>query len=132
MKITVDTNVLIRAVVRDDRKQAQVAANLLKRADLIAVTLPTLCEFVWVLRKHYGYAKHDIVAAIQVLLSSKNVQVNRPAVDAGLAVLSEGADFTDAVIAHEGNWMGGESLASFDKKAVLVLTKQGVRAQLLH
>lgn len=132
MKITVDTNVLIRAVVRDDQKQAQAAASLLKRADLVAVSLPTLCEFVWVLRKHYGYQKHDIIAAIEVLLSAKNVHVNRPAVDAGLAVLSRGADFADAVIAHEGNWMGGETFASFDKRAVLVLTKQGVQAQLLH
>jgi predicted nucleic-acid-binding protein len=132
MKITVDTNVLIRAAVRDDRKQAQMAASLLKRADVIAVTLPTLCEFVWVLRKHYGYTKHDIIAAIQVLLSASNVRVNRPAVDAGLVVFSAGADFADAMIAHEGNWMGGESFASFDKEAVSVLTRQGLRAQLLH
>ena len=132
MKVTVDTNVLIRVVVRDHRKQAEIAASLLKRADVIAVTLPSLCEFVWVLRKHYGYPKQDIVAAIQALLSARNVQVNRPAVDAGLAVLSAGADFADAVIAFEGNWLGGESFVSFDKGAVAVLTKQGVQAQLLQ
>ena len=132
MKVTVDTNVLIRAAVRDDKKQAQIAASLLKGADVIAVTLPALCEFVWVLRKHYGYAKQDIVAAIQVLLSAKNVQVDRSAVDAGLAVLGAGADFADAVIAHQGNWMGGESFVSFDKQAVAVLTKKGVQARLLH
>ncbi len=132
MKVTVDTNVLIRAAVRDDKKQAQIAASLLKGADVIAVTLPALCEFVWVLRKHYGYAKQDIVAAIQVLLSAKNVQVDWSAVDAGLAVLGAGADFADAVIAHQGNWMGGESFVSFDKQAVAVLTKKGVQARLLH
>ena len=131
MKVTVDTNVLIRAVVRDDKKQAQVAASLLKRADIVAVTLPSLCEFVWVLRKHYGYAKQDIVDAIQTLLGASNVQVNRPAVDAGLAVLSAGADFADAVIAYEGKWLNGESFASFDKAAVNTLTKLGVRARLL-
>jgi len=132
MKVTVDANVLIRAVVRDDKKQAQVAAGLLKRADVIAVTLPCLCEFVWVLRKHYGYARQDVVAAIEALLAVSNVQVNRLAVDAGLAVLSAGADFADAVIAFEGKWLGGESFASFDKRAVAVLTKQGVQTQLLH
>ena len=46
MKITPDTNILIRAVVRDDVKQAQAATKLLKEAELIAVSLPCLCEFV--------------------------------------------------------------------------------------
>ena len=132
MRVTVDTNVLIRVVVRDNKKQAEIAASLLKRADVIAVTLPSLCEFVWVLGKHYGYAKQDIVAAIQVLLAASNVQVDRAAVDAGLAVLSAGADFADAVIAFEGNWLGGESFVSFDRKAVAVLAKQGIKAQLLQ
>ena len=44
MKITVDTNVLVRAVVRDDAKQAQMAAKFLKDAELIAVSLPCLCN----------------------------------------------------------------------------------------
>ena len=48
MKITVDTNVLVRAVVRDDAKQAQMAAKFLKDAELIAVSPPCLCELVWV------------------------------------------------------------------------------------
>ena len=44
MKVTVDTNVLIRAVVQDDPVQAQQAATVLLDAALIAVTLPSLCE----------------------------------------------------------------------------------------
>jgi hypothetical protein len=35
MKITVDTNILVRAVVRDDEKQAEAAAKLLKEAEVI-------------------------------------------------------------------------------------------------
>jgi len=42
MKITVDTNVLVRAVVRDDKAQARAAAKLLKDAEIIAVSLPSL------------------------------------------------------------------------------------------
>jgi predicted nucleic-acid-binding protein len=132
MKVTVDTNVLIRAVVRDDKKQAQAAAKLLKDAKIIAVTVPCLCEFVWVLRRIYGFGRQDISAAIEALGMAGNVAMNRPAVDAGLAVLNAGGDFADGVIAFEGSWLGGESFVSFDNKAVSVIAKQGQPSRLLR
>lgn len=46
MKVAVDTNVLVRAAVVDDPVQAGIAAQVLAKAELIAVTLPVLCEFV--------------------------------------------------------------------------------------
>ena len=131
MKITVDTNVLVRAVVRDDERQARTASKLLKEAELIAVSLPCLCEFVWVLRRVYNFAQQDISAALEALLNASNVAVNRPAADAGLAVLKEGRAFADGLIAYEGNWLGGETFVSFDKKAVSLVVKQGQQARLL-
>jgi predicted nucleic-acid-binding protein len=131
MKITVDTNVLVRAVVRDDVRQARTAAKLLKEAELIALSLPCLCEFVWVLRKVYGFPQQDISAALEALLNASNVIVNRPAADAGLAVLNEGGDFADGLMAYEGSWLGGEVFVSFDRKAVSLLVKQGQKAKLL-
>jgi predicted nucleic-acid-binding protein len=83
VKINVDTNVLVRAVVRDDKRQAQAAASLPKKSTLIAVWLPCLCEFVGVLRGVYGFGQHDIAAAIEALMAPADVAVNRPAVDAG-------------------------------------------------
>jgi predicted nucleic-acid-binding protein len=131
MKVAVDTNVLVRAVVRDDVRQARTAAKLLKEAELIAVSLPCLCEFVWVLRKVYGFPQQDISAALEALLNASNVIVNRPAADAGLAVLNEGGDFADGLIAYEGSWLGGAVFVSFDRKAVALLVKQGQKAKLL-
>ena len=131
MKITVDTNVLVRAVVHDDERQARTAAKLLKDAELIAVSLPCLCEFVWVLRRVYNFGQQDISAAIEALLDAGNVAVNRTAADAGLAILNEGGDFADGLIAYEGNWLGGETFVSFDKKAVSLIVKQGQQAKLL-
>ncbi|MDP2817373.1 MAG: type II toxin-antitoxin system VapC family toxin [Polaromonas sp.] len=131
MKVSVDTNVLVRAVVRDDPEQANAAARVLMDAELIAVALPCLCEFVWVLRKLYGFQSTDVSAAIEALLAAANVQVNRPAVEAGLSVLSAGGDFADGVIAYEGRWLGGETFVSFDKQAVALLTAQGQSARLL-
>ncbi len=131
MKITVDTNILVRAVVRDDEKQANAAATLLKTAEVIAVTLPCLCEFVWVLRRVYNFDKADISAAIEALLDAANVAVNRPAADAGLAILKAGGDFADGLIAYEGSWLGGETFVSFDKQAVSLIATQGQQAELL-
>ncbi len=131
MRITADTNVLVRAVVADDRKQAEAAARILKEAELIAVTLPCLCEFVWVLRSVYQFAPENISAALEALLNADNVAANRPAVEAGLSVLKAGGDFADGLIAYEGDWLGGDTFVSFDKQAVSLLSHQGKQARLL-
>jgi predicted nucleic-acid-binding protein len=131
MKVAVDTNVLVRAVVRDDPRQAKAAAKVLTEAELIAVALPCLCEFVWVLLRVYGFQPSDAATAIRALLSAANVEVNRPAAEAGLTMLEAGGDFADGVIAYEGNWLGAETFVSFDKKAVAVLVAQGHAARLL-
>lgn len=126
-----DTNVLVRAVVQDDPVQASIAAKVLTEAELIAVALPCLCEFVWVLRRVYGFQPADAATAIRALLATANVEVNRPAAEAGLAVLEAGGDFADGVIAHEGAWLGGETFVSFDRKAVSLLKARGQAARLL-
>lgn len=87
MKVVADTNVLVRAVVRDDEKQAEAAAEILRKAEIIAVSLPCLCEFVCVPRGVYGFGTSDIAAAIEALLNAANVVVNRPASEARLLCL---------------------------------------------
>lgn len=131
MKIAVDTNVLVRAVMRDDAAQAAAAAKTLRAASTIAIAVPCLCELVWVLRKVYGLAAEDSGAALRALLGARNVEVDRPAVEAGLAMLDAGGDFADGAIAHEGQWLGGETFVSFDKKAVAQLAALGHKTRLL-
>ena len=131
MRAAVDTNVLLRALVEDDRKQAAAAAKFLRTAELIAVSLPCLCELVWVLHSVYDFGREEIVEAIESLLDAANVVVNRPAADAGLAVLKAGGDFADGAIAWEGRWLGGETFVSFDKKAVARIGELGELARLL-
>lgn len=131
MKISVDTNVLARAVLQDDSEQAIRAAKILEEATLIAVSLPCLCEFVWILLRGAQLPKEKVALAIRTLMETHNVVMNRPAVEAGLAVLSAGGDFADGVIAHESRWLGGETFVSFDKKAVSLLSQLGQDALLL-
>lgn len=132
VKITADTNVLIRAAVQDDAHQARQAAHLLQKADLIAVPIPVLCEFVWVLRRGYKKSASDVADAIQRLTNSSNVVTNRPAMERGLSALNAGGDFADGIIAYEGEWLGAEEFVSFDSKAVSILESQGTRSRLLR
>ena len=131
MKISVDTNVLARAVLQDDAKQGRAASKLLKEASLIAVSLPCLCELVWILRRGAKLSKEDVAVTIRDLLDAGNVVMNRPAVEAGLAILEAGGDFADGIMAYEGLWLGGETFVSFDKQAVELVMQQGQTAQLL-
>ncbi len=131
MKVAVDTNILVRAVVQDDARQAEAAVRLLRDAEAIAVALPCLCEFVWVLRRLYGFATQDVSAALAALLDAGNVMVDRPAAEAGMAILDAGGDFADGVIAHAGRWLGGEVFVSFDRRAVALVAAQGHQAELL-
>ena len=131
MKIAADTNVLARAVLQDDPQQGKAAAKLLEEATLIAVSLPSLCELVWILRRGAKLSNDDIAQTIRDLLVTAKVSMDRPAVEAGLAVLEAGGDFADGVIAHEGAWLGGETVVSFDRKAIDLLKLQGRQTLLL-
>ena len=131
MKITADTNVLVRAMTGDDALQSRIAQAELANADMVSLALPALCELVWVLSRGYKVPSPDIAEAIRRLVDAANVAVNRPAVEAGLALLEAGGDFADGVIAYEGNWLGAEAFVSFDKQAVELVAAQGHAARLL-
>lgn len=130
VKITADTNVLVRAMTGDDARQSRIAQAELANAELVSLTLPALCELVWVLSRGYRIPRLEIVAAIQRLIDAENVAVNRPAAQAGLALLQSGGDFADGVIAYEGEWLGAEDFVSFDSKAVELVKAQGHAARL--
>jgi predicted nucleic-acid-binding protein len=131
MKITADTNVLLRAVVADDEAQSRLAIEALESAETVAVSLQSLCEFAWVLGRRYGVSRSDVSSAIRRLMETRNVAVKRPAAEAGLSMLEAGGDFADGVIAYEGAWLGAEIFVSFDRKAVSLLAAQGSQARLL-
>lgn len=131
MRITADTNVLIRAIAEDNPRQSETAQAALADADIVALTLPALCELVWVLAQGYKIARPDIAETMRRLLDSTTVVVNRPAAEAGLAALEAGGDFADGVIAYEGNWLGADTFVSFDRKAVKLVEALGQGARLL-
>jgi predicted nucleic-acid-binding protein len=131
MKITADTNVLVRALIEDHEQQMTIARSALRRAELVAIPIPALCELVWVLSQAYKIPSNEIAEGIRRLLNADNVAVSHAAAEAGLAQLDAGGDFADGVIAFEGGWLGADTFVSFDKKAVKLMDQRGESAQLL-
>jgi len=131
VRITADTNVLVRAAILDDPTQSPIAVAALLEAEVVAVTIPSLCEFVWVLARGYKRNPGEIASAVRKLMESETVIVDRLAVEAGLAVLEQGGDFADGAIAYEGRRVGGEVFTSFDRDAVVLIDAIGGEARLL-
>ncbi|HEX5320763.1 MAG TPA: type II toxin-antitoxin system VapC family toxin [Stellaceae bacterium] len=131
MRVTFDTNVLVRLALADDLEQTQRATTLLQEAEFIAIPLPVLCEFVWVTTRVYRRSRAEVGGSIRRLLGGGNVHVDRPAVEAGLAMLDAGGDFADGIIAFAGRRMGGAIFASFDRQAVALVEAAGGQTRLL-
>jgi len=131
MKITADTNVLLRLVLADDEAQGFAAVEAMESANPVAISVHSLCELAWVVERLYKKTRPEIAAAIRGVIDAQNVVVNRLAEEAGIAILDAGGDFADGVIAFDGRFHGGETFVSFDTTAVKLLKGQGAAALLL-
>jgi predicted nucleic-acid-binding protein len=128
VKITADTNMLLRAILEDDAAQAAEAQTLIGQAELIAVPVVVFCEMVWTMRRLYKRSADEIGNAIEALLQVETVVTDRPAVEAGIEVLRRGGDFADGVIAWHGMALGGTVLATFDRVGIRILESAGFLA----
>ena len=128
MKVTPDTNILLRATMQDDPEQSPRAADTLRSATVIALTTHALCEPAWVLARGHKVPSAEIARVLRRLLADDNVVADRSAVQAGLAFLDAGGDFADGVIAQAGLALSGETFVSFDRRAVAIAASLGLSA----
>lgn len=121
--IGLDTNVLVRVFVReDDRKQTEAALALLGRLTAATpgfVSLIVLVELSWVLERTYGYSHEVVLSAIDTLLNSENIHVERfDLVELTLHTAREhSADFVDNLIALLAAEASATKTMTFDRKA---------------
>jgi predicted nucleic-acid-binding protein len=115
VRIAVDTNVLIRYLTWDDEEQAIEAADAIEGADAIVVPTIVLCELVWVLKRAYRYASPEIIDILRRLVAIRAVEIERPAADAGVAMLVRGGDFADGVVRHEADRSRCDRIVTFDQ-----------------
>jgi predicted nucleic-acid-binding protein len=112
--IAVDTNVIVRLLVVDDRRQANRARRLFE-ANGILIPTTVLLEAEWVLRSAYDFQPAAIFEAFQKLLGLPQVSLAEPAVvQAALTAYRDGVDFADAL--HLAGSTGAERFATFDRK----------------
>ncbi len=124
--IAVDTNVLVRFLVRDDAKQAARAASLI-RGDEIWASKTVLLETEWVLRSLYGFSPETVARALRGLAGLRTVFLeDELAVAKALDWSSQGLDFADAL--HLASAGKAKRFATFDRK----LAKQAKRLTALE
>ncbi len=121
--IGIDTNVLVRFLVRDDEAQYQRARKLIARETSagrrVFVSVLVLLEAEWVLRSRYNVRKDDLVVAISGLLDSADIQIeDEPAVEEALFVWKDHTTgFADCLIGARNRRLGCTATATFDVKA---------------
>lgn len=120
--IGLDTNVLLRYIVRDDAAQAQAASRLIEtrcsREQPGHVSHVVLAELAWVLGRGYGYAKAEVVKVLAAILSSAELKVQEAALAwAALRAFQSGqADFADYLIGAVNADCDCEMTFTFDKR----------------
>ena len=121
--LSIDTNVLVRFLVRDDQTQFEKARKLLKRevsnGRRVFINQLVLLETEWVLRSRYGLAKTLMLDTISRLLDAPDIQLeDEPAVEEALFIWRDAnADFADCLIGARNRRLGCRATVTFDTKA---------------
>ncbi|MCG3197275.1 MAG: hypothetical protein GHCLOJNM_01760 [bacterium] len=111
--ISVDTNILVRLLTRDDPAQARRATELFE-ANSIHIPKTVLLECEWVLRYTYELPRTVILESFRRLCGLSQVVLEDPiAVVSALEAYERGIDFADAL--HWGSSSCSEAFATFDR-----------------
>ena len=119
---SLDTNVLVRFLVRDDRTQARKAKALVDRLDdrdePAYVSDVVLCELVWVLTRSYGFGRNQVALALQQLAAARQLRFDSvDNVFRALAAYEHGkGDFADCLIREHARTAGCDTVMTFDQK----------------
>ena len=122
--IALDTNVLIRFLVRDDEEQFERAEKLIRRSanagDAVHISLLVLLETEWVLRSRYKLSKPEILGTFSELLSSMDLSFeDEPSIEEALFVWKDSpAQLADCLIGARYRALGCDATATFDSDAV--------------
>lgn len=120
----IDTNVLVRYLVRDDQLQYEKARRLINRevgkGEPVMVSLLVLLETEWVLRSRYELAKAEILGAVSALLDAADIVFeDEPSIEHAVHSWKDSAaEFADCLIEARNLRLGCTATATFDGKAL--------------
>ena len=120
--IGLDTNVLVRYIMQDDPRQSPKATRLIESLDIDNpgyITMVSVVELYWVLTSSYGLKGPQVAQALELLLRSKQLMVERAdQVMRALRVFGQGqADFADCLIERAASGAGCLDTVTFDVDA---------------
>ena len=119
----IDTSVLVRLLVEDDKAQCARARRLVDEAvaggEAVFISLLVLLETEWVLRSRYGLTKAAILDTVSRLLDSAELSFeDEPAIEEALYLWRDSsADFADCLIGVRNRRPGCRTTATFDARA---------------
>ena len=121
--IGLDTNVLVRYIMQDDAKQAKLASELMEALTVDEpgfIPVVAIIELVWVLSSSFALVRNQVVQVLEVLLQTKEVQVENAEVvwRAVRLYRASAADFADCLIERSAAAAGCARTMSFDRGAV--------------
>lgn len=117
--IGIDTNVLVRYLVRDEPEQTALADQLLdglEADDPAFISVVVLVETWWVLRRSYRFSRQECLSVMTGLAGSRQLVLDgAEVVRQALTSAAAGADFADALIAALGRRAGCTETVTFDQ-----------------
>ena len=119
----VDTNVLVRLIVRDDAKQLEAVQRLQLHCachgQKLFVSTTVLLELEWVLRSRYRFGKPKVLAALKHMMTSGKVEFERSAAVANALREYERthADLADCIHSEMAAANDRSPLHTFDQDA---------------
>lgn len=121
--IGLDTNVIIRYLMKDDNKQFALAEKCIdsavKQKQLLNINLAVICEVVWVLNYHYELKRNEITDFLSKVFHAEQIEIEsrQLALSAFHEYQNSQVDFADCLIGVINQSLGCSTTHTFDKKA---------------
>ncbi len=112
----VDTNVLLRYIVRDGATQTAAATALLESSATLALAPVTFAEVAHTLRSFYGLSREVIIERLGMLLALPSLSRSGDVLSAALDIHSaHNVELPDALLAAQAIHVGDPWVYSFDR-----------------
>jgi predicted nucleic-acid-binding protein len=116
-----DTNVLVRYLTQDDRRQSKLAEKEIEKAisrgEKLMIQPIVICELAWVLESAYNYGKPEIIAVLDQIMRTAQFEISDkdtiwPALN---DFYKSKGDFADYFIGRANKISGAMITLTFDK-----------------
>ncbi len=123
MAFGLDTNVLVRYLLNDDKRQSAMARFFIQKAvangEAVRISLLTILETEWVLRSYGKRDKATVIEVFQALLEARDVEIElEESLEQALHYYkNSNADFADCLMTSRYQRSGCTAMMTFDDKA---------------